>query len=289
MLSCSRSRTASHPVEHLGRNLRLRGLSQLQVIHRVRAMHSPRPHRLESRRSAANSRIVSSIVNRGSSTPGSEEASTRDTTRLLSTSDARISRTLLSSGIPGPQTASAASRVKPPAKTASRPNSARSSGLEEIVAPRDRVAQCLLPLRQVARPAREQGQPEIQPVEQRLRREQLDPGRRQLDRQRQPVEPLADLRHRGLVRRRSSKPGETSTRVPEEPHRRRALQGAPEQGKAETGELPLAAEPERSPARGEHRQARTPPTRSATNGHGRSRCSKLSSSSSSLLALPDAG
>ncbi len=61
--------------------------------------------------------------------------------------------------------------------------------------------------RQVARPAAEKLQAEIQPLKQRFRRKQLDPGRRKLYRQRQPVEPAADLFHRGRVRVRKPEGG----------------------------------------------------------------------------------
>ena len=57
-----------------------------------------------------------------------------------------------------PQTASAASSVQPPAKTASRRKSVCSSGVEQVVAPGDRVAQRPLPRRQVARAPGQQRQ-----------------------------------------------------------------------------------------------------------------------------------
>ena len=46
---------------------------------------------------------------------------------------------------------------------------------------------------QVAPAAGQQRQPVLQPGQQRRRREDLDPGRGQLDGQRQPVQPAADV------------------------------------------------------------------------------------------------
>ena len=67
----------------------------------------------------------------------------------------------------GLHTASAASSVQPPTKTASRRNSACSASVEQVVAPGDRVAQRLLARRQVARAAGEQRQPALEPGQQR--------------------------------------------------------------------------------------------------------------------------
>ena len=92
-------------------------------------------------------------------------------------------------------TASAASMVQPPAKTASRRNSACSSGVEEIVAPGDGIAHRLLPGRQGPRPSRQQRQALLQALEQRLRWQHLDEGGGQFNGQRQPIEARADLGH----------------------------------------------------------------------------------------------
>ncbi len=64
---------------------------------------------------------------------------------------------------------------------------------EQVIAPADRGAQRLLALRRVAGAAAEQIEPAREPVEDVLRREDLDPRRRELDRQRESVEPAADL------------------------------------------------------------------------------------------------
>ena len=114
--------------------------------------------------------------------------------RLLDRSTARLT------------TASAASSVKPPAKTARRRKRACSSGVEQVVAPGDRVAHRPQAGRGVARAAGQQveaaGQPRpAAPPARAIAR----PRRGQLDRQRQPVEPAADLGHRRRVRRRSGR------------------------------------------------------------------------------------
>src|SRR5262249_12181065 len=73
---------------------------------------------------------------------------------------------------------------------------------QQVVAPGDRVPQCLLPGRQIARSANQQSQTLLQPRQQPFGREQLDARCRQLDRQRQPIQPAADLGYhrRALVR-----------------------------------------------------------------------------------------
>ena len=53
--------------------------------------------------------------------------------------------------------------------------------------------ECLLPGRHVAGTTDEHGQVPLEPVEDGLRAEQPDAGRRELDRQWQPIEPAADL------------------------------------------------------------------------------------------------
>src|SRR5919201_1140113 len=70
---------------------------------------------------------------------------------------------------------------------------------EELVAPVDRGPQRLLALGQVARAARQQLEPPAQASLERARRQQLDARGCELDRQRQPVQPPADLLDRGAV------------------------------------------------------------------------------------------
>ena len=100
--------------------------------------------------------------------------------------------------------------VKPPTKTASRRNSACSLGRAGRGSRRSRRAASAAGL--ARRAARRSAAAAAAPAAQQLgRRQQLDPRRGQLDRQRQPVQPAADRGHR---RRRSSavraKSGRTS-------------------------------------------------------------------------------
>ena len=70
---------------------------------------------------------------------------------------------------------------------------------EQVMAPGDRRPQGLLPVRQVAAAAGEQAQRVLQPGQDRLRRQQLDPRRGQLEGQRQAVQPAGDLGDRRRV------------------------------------------------------------------------------------------
>ena len=70
--------------------------------------------------------------------------------------------------------------------------SRRSPSLEQVVAPGDRAAQRLLALGQVARSRRQDAELVLEAAQDRVGRQELDPGRRQLDRERHPVEPGAD-------------------------------------------------------------------------------------------------
>jgi hypothetical protein len=120
------------------------------------------------------SRIVSSIPKRSPSR----------WTRLWATSEASVSSS-------APQTSSAASSVKPPAKTPSRAEELFLAVVEEVVAPGERVAQRLLPRGKVACAAGQKLQALAEPLQHRFGREQRDPRRRQLERERQPVEAYA--------------------------------------------------------------------------------------------------
>ena len=75
------------------------------------------------------------------------------------------------------------------------------SRVEQVVTPGDRVAHRPQAVRPVAGPPGQQRQGSLQPRQQRRRRQDGDAGRGQLDRQRQPVQPGADCRHRRLVGR----------------------------------------------------------------------------------------
>ena len=64
--------------------------------------------------------------------------------------------------------------------------------VEQVVAPGDGAAQRLLALGQVARAGRQDAELVLESLEDRVGLKQLDAGRRELDRQRHPVEPGAD-------------------------------------------------------------------------------------------------
>jgi hypothetical protein len=65
--------------------------------------------------------------------------------------------------------------------------------VEQVVTPGDGVAQGLLASGQIARSAGKEWQPLVEPRQQRLGGEDADARRRQLQRQRQPVQARADL------------------------------------------------------------------------------------------------
>ena len=70
---------------------------------------------------------------------------------------------------------------------------------QEVVRPVDRLSQRLMALDRGAAPAREQAKPFVEPRRNLSRRHHPRPGSRQLERQRDPVEPCADLRHRRVM------------------------------------------------------------------------------------------
>ena len=154
-----------------------------------------RPGRWSSR-SVANSRIVWSIATRGSA-PGT---STRRR-RLFSTSPARPSRTSTATPSIAPDVVDHGLdrrdlRIR---EHRQQLEQALLAGLEELVAPVHRRPQRLLALGEVAGTAAQQAEPVVEPVAQHLRREQREAGGRELDRQRQAIEPAADLRDGGGV------------------------------------------------------------------------------------------
>ena len=67
--------------------------------------------------------------------------------------------------------------------------------VEQVVAPGDRTAERLLPLGQVPRAGGEERELVLEPSAQGVRREQLDPRRGELDRERHAVEPRGDCRN----------------------------------------------------------------------------------------------
>ena len=91
---------------------------------------------------------------------------------------------------------------------------------EQPVAPGDRAAQGLLTLRQVTGTADQHGQRMLQPGEQRPGRQELDPRRRQLDRQRQAIEPPGDPRdHGGILLVQDETRPDGPGALGEQPHR----------------------------------------------------------------------
>ncbi len=108
-------------------------------------------------------------------------------------------------------TTSAASSVQPPAKTARQPKERLLGLCQQVVAPGDGIAHGALSQGQVAAAAGQHEQALLQTVKQRARGQDADPGRGQLDGQRQPVKAAADRgngrgvlgaqRERGLIRR----------------------------------------------------------------------------------------
>ena len=163
-------------------------------------------------------------------------------------------------------TASAASSVKPPTKTARRRKSDLLVARQQVVAPGDRVAHRPLALGRVAPAPGQQRQPPRQAGQQGRRREEGAPGGGQLDRQRQPVQPVADGRHRPGVLVREGERGVGRPRpVDEEPdrgdsgqlvRRRQPVRVGHRQGRH--GHDVLAGEAQGGPAGGQDRQARAP-------------------------------
>ena len=145
------------------------------------------------RRSPAYSRIVSSIVNLGSSSVPSRRV------RPLSVNEASPSTTARSS-LWSPQTLSAASMVHPPVKAASRANRSCSAGSRRPIARVDRRAQRALALGRVPCPSPQQQQPAVEPLQQGRRWQRTDARLAELDRKRKPVERSADIRHGSRVR-----------------------------------------------------------------------------------------
>jgi hypothetical protein len=72
-------------------------------------------------------------------------------------------------------------------------------GRAEVVAPADRRVQRLLPGRHRGLATGEQAEPVLEALQDLFRREDAQPHRRELDRQRDPVEPTTQIEHRGPV------------------------------------------------------------------------------------------
>ena len=106
--------------------------------------------------------------------------------------------------------------VDPPSKTDRRSSSRRCPLVEEVVAPGDGAAERLLALGQVARAGGEERQLVLEPRPHRVRREELDPGRRELDGQRHAVQPRGDRRDRRRVLVRDPEIGPDGDRAGDE-------------------------------------------------------------------------
>ena len=145
------------------------------------------------------------------------------------------------------QTFSAASNVKPPEKTAKPGEELLLFGRAELVAPFDRRPQRLLPRREVAPRAGQHRQPPVEPGEQLAGRQDLHPGRGQLDRERQAVEPPADLGQPAVVGR---EPRQHGLRALPEELDRRSLGQRPQR------KLALAGDPQRLAARRQDAEVR---------------------------------
>ena len=153
---------------------------------------------LASNCSRANSRIVSSIPNAAAPPPVRvrlpQQALVDQRGDAVEDVDAQVAAPHRRDGLGGLQRAAADEDGQPPeqgllVRRAAGRGSRRWRRASSAAAPAGR-----------ARPPVSSGSRSLQPGQQRRRRQHLDPRRRQLDRQRQPVQPGADRRHR---RRRS--------------------------------------------------------------------------------------
>ena len=129
---------------------------------------------------------------------GSSDSRSSTSTSDLSTSEVSRSRIASRSSSSSAHTDSQASSVKPPWKTPSRRSSVRSGSSSSVVAPVDRRAQRLQTRQRTARAAGEQVEAVGEPGGDVLDRQDPHARGRELDRERDAVEVLADL---GDVRR----------------------------------------------------------------------------------------
>ncbi len=113
---------------------------------------------------------------------------------------------------------------------------------EKVIAPCDRLAKGALTPRHAGAARGRELEPALEAAKERRRRQHLAPGRRELDGEGQPVEPLADLRNdrRGLVRQLEVGPDRAGP-LNEEHHRLGLAQGR-------NGILALGGNAERLPA-----------------------------------------
>jgi hypothetical protein len=98
-------------------------------------------------------------------------------------------------------------------------------GAEQLIAPGDGRIHRLLTFGKIARADRREQDVLLKALEQTVEREQLGPWRRELERERQSVEPPANRRHRGAVARREPKVRlHVANTFREQPHRRTSRQ-----------------------------------------------------------------
>ena len=282
MLSWSRSRRPSHAA---GRNRTVAGCSSAR-----------------SRNAAVWRASISACRRRGEALAGeladrvelAERVSPSTSslfTRLWSARDIRPSRMSTPTSSAGPQTRSAVARSQPPTNTASRAKPPLALA-QQVVAPGDRSAKGLLPLRDVARPT-PQVELMLEALEDRIRLEELDPCSGQLDRERHAVEPGTDagdgrgvVVRDGEVRADRDRPGdEQLDRLVlgdalrrDQPLARRQVEllelrqreDVERDRQAGDGVLLLTGDPERRSAGGDYRDVRAGPSRSPTTARRRS-------------------
>ena len=156
--------------------------------------------------------------------------------------------------------------------------------VEQLVGPLDDPPEAAVTRIDTGPLAGEQGEALVEPGRQRLDADRADPRRRQLDRQRQPVEPAADLGHRPDGTIVQLEPGSRFGGTVDEQLNSGSWASSPVSaaGARSGGEQMdrLAGQPERFPTGGQHGQAEATPAQPLHQGATVSRtCSQLSSSS----------
>ena len=204
-LSCSSSRRSSQSRASAPSRLPAASLRQLGEDRRValaqpvRLRRARRPARRRTRESSRASRSAA-----GRRTPS------RWRTRLFSTSD--VTRSSGSPSTSSVEMRSIASRLAPPTKTDSVANGRARARRAGRGSRRSRRAASAGAREGPARRRTSRRRPIVEPGEHRLRGQDPRPRRRELDRQRQPVEAHADLGHGrrvlvGHLERRVDRPG----------------------------------------------------------------------------------
>ena len=179
---------------------------------------------------------------------------------------------------PSPHTRRTASSVAPPAKTANRRASARSGSPSRSQLQSTTARSVRWRGSAVRGAGGEQPEPVVEAAADLLGPERPQAGRGQLDRERLPVEPPADLHDRRSARRRSPR-SPAATAAPRSANRRAAVVVGPS---GVDGVQHLAGHAERLAARGEHPQAGGALAAGSARGAAApsTTCSQLSSTSS---------